>query len=97
MIHGNWVPSAFKVLGKLYELLATNGLRNRSEQKARSAPTASVIRGGAVKIRWYEWPAARQLQREGHGTIRNDDHYETWVNVTPRGLVMAMELRGRWL
>jgi hypothetical protein len=92
MIHGNWVPSAFKIFGKVYELLVTNGLRNRSEQRARSSPTHSVIRGGAVKIRWYEWPAARQLQREGHGTIQGD-HYQTWVNVTPRGLLMAAQMR----
>jgi hypothetical protein len=35
----------------------------------------------------YEWPAARELQREGHGTI-HDGHYQR-VNVTPPGILMA--------
>lgn len=67
VIHANWIPSATKVFGKLYQWLVTERLRNRSEENARSAPAAAVIRSGVVNLHWYEWPAARQLQREGHG------------------------------
>lgn len=86
--------SAAKAARQLYDWLVKGHLRERSEAAARSAPTALVIRGGSVKLRWYEWPAARALQREGHGTIR-DGYYHTWVNVTPPGVLMAMAMRGR--
>lgn len=85
--------SAAKTARKLYNASVMDHLRNRSEAAARGAPTASVIRGGSVKLHWYEWPAARALQRERHGTIRGGD-YETWVNVTPPGVLMAMQMRG---
>jgi hypothetical protein len=87
-----WLVSAVKASGALYRWLVKGHLRDRSEEKARSANTASVIRGGSVKLHWYEWPAARELQREGHGTIRGN-YYETWVNATPRWALMAMAAR----
>jgi hypothetical protein len=92
VIHTNWVPSAAKGLGKLYQWLVTDRLRDRSEEKARSAPTAAVIRSGVVELRWYEWPAARQLQREEHGAIEGRC-YRGWVNVTPRGVLVAAQMR----
>ena len=85
--------SAAKALGKLYDCMVKAHLRDRSEAVARTAPTASVIRGGSVMMHWYERPAARVLQREGHGTICGR-YYETWVNVMPRGVLMAMHMRG---
>ena len=85
--------SAAKALGKLYDCMVKAHLRERSEAVARIAPTASVIRGGSVMMHWYEWPAARALQREGQGTIRGR-YYETWVDVTPRGVLIAMHMRG---
>jgi hypothetical protein len=89
----NWSLSAVKSIAQLYQWLVKDNLRNRSEEIARNARTASVIRGGSVKLRWYEWPAARALQREGHGMIR-EDYYETWVNLTPPGILMAIGMRG---
>jgi hypothetical protein len=86
--------SAAKAARKLYDWLVKSHLRERSEAAARRAPTASVIRGACVKLHWYEGPAALALQREGHGRIR-DGYYETQVNVTPRGILMAMAMRGR--
>jgi hypothetical protein len=91
----DWGLSAIKASGALYQWLVKGHLRDRSEERARSARTASVIRGGSVKLRWYEWPAARALQREGHGTIR-ESYYETWVNITPPGILLAMGVRGRF-
>jgi hypothetical protein len=87
--------SAVDIFFRLYQWLVKGHLRNRSEEIARNARTASVIRGGSVELRWYEWPAARALQREGHGTIRGN-RYETWVNVTPTGILMAIGMRGRF-
>src|ERR1700728_1702206 len=91
----DWVVSAVKALGSLYRWLVKGHLRDRSEEKARSANTASVIRGGSVKLHWYEWPAARELHREGHGSIR-EGYYHTWVNVTPRWALVAMAARARF-
>jgi hypothetical protein len=87
-----WLVSAVKASGALYRWVVKDRLRDRSEEKARNANTASVIRGGTVKLHWYEGPAARALQREGHGTIR-ERYYQTWVNVTPRWASMAMAAR----
>lgn len=67
-------------------------LRTSSEYAAKSAPTASVIRGSRTRLRWYQWLKARELEREGHGVIRNG-YYEKWVNVTPPGVLMAMQMR----
>ena len=88
----DWFVSAIEALRKLYNWLVKGHLRNRSEAAARSAPTASVIRSGCVKLHWYERPAARELQHEGHGTV-SGGYYEVWVNATPPGVLMAMELR----
>ena len=88
------VLSIAKAARKLYVWLVKGHLRNRSEAAARSAPTASVIRAARVKLCWYEGPAARELQREGHGTVR-DSYYETSVDVTPPGVLMAIAARGR--
>lgn len=90
-----WLISAGKALGVLYTWLVKNRLRARAEELARNATTASVLRGSRIKLRWQEWPAARQLQSEGHGTI-HDGHYETWVNVTPSVILKAMATRGGW-
>lgn len=87
--------SAVGIFGRLYQWLVKDRLRNRSEEIARNASTASVIRGGSVRLHWYEWPAARALQRAGHGTIR-ENHYQTWVNVTPTGVFMAIGMRGQF-
>jgi hypothetical protein len=89
-----WLVSAVKASSALYRWLVKDHLRDRSEERARSANTASVIRGGSVKLHWYEGPAARELQREGHGTIC-EGYYQTWVNVTPRWALMAMAARAR--
>jgi hypothetical protein len=87
-----WAISAVKAFGSLYRWLVKDHLRDRSEEMARSVRTASVIRGGSVKLRWHEWPAARALQREGHGTIC-EGYYQTWVNVTPPAILMALAAR----
>jgi hypothetical protein len=87
-----WLVSAVKASGALYRWLVKGHLRDRSEEKARSTNTASVIRGGSVELHWYQWPAARELRREGHGTIHGG-YYQTWVNVTPRWASMAMAAR----
>jgi hypothetical protein len=87
--------SAVNIFGRLYQWLVKGHLRDRNEEIARSASTASVIRGGSVELRWYGWPAARALQREGHGTIR-ENRYETWVNATPTGILMAIDMRGHF-
>jgi hypothetical protein len=87
--------SALKALYRLCRYAygaITNRLRDSGEEFARTAPTASVIRGSRLPLRWYQWPMARRLQRAGHGIIRNGC-YETWVNVTPPGVVMAMQMR----
>lgn len=89
-----WVVSTAKVARSIYGWLVTSHLRDRSEQASRNVETASVIRSALVRVRWYEWPAARQLQREGHGTIEGRC-YRAWVNVTPPGVLMAMAMRGR--
>ena len=68
-------------------------LRTSSEDAAKNAPTASVIRGSRTRLRWWQQLAARSLQREGHGVIRNGC-YERWENVTPPGVLMAMQMRG---
>ena len=86
--------SALKALYRLcdYAYTAmTNRLRSRGEELARRAPTASVIRGSRLPLRWYQWPMARRLQREGHGTIRNGC-YETWIDVTPPGVLMVRRM-----
>lgn len=70
-------------------------LRTSSEDAAKSAPTASVIRGSRTRLRWFQRFGARQLEREGHGVIR-DGYYENWVNVTPSGIVMAIQMRERF-
>jgi len=67
-------------------------LRTSSEDAAKNAPTASVIRGSRTPVRWWQRRAARELEREGHGVIRNG-HYEKWVNVTPPGVLMAAQMR----
>lgn len=71
---------------------AKNCLRTWGEDLAKNAPTASVIRGSRIPLRGYLWPLARALEREGHGAIR-DGCYETWVNVTPAGVLMADQMR----
>ena len=67
-------------------------LRTSSEDLATNAPTASVIRGSRTRLRWWQWPAARALQREGHGRINNGE-YHRWEDVTPTGVLMAIQRR----
>jgi hypothetical protein len=93
MIPIGWVASALKPAVAVYRLVVKGDLRNRSEQASRNADTAVVVRSALTKLRWYEWPAARELQREGHGTIEGHC-YRAWVNVTPPGMLMAMAMRG---
>jgi hypothetical protein len=91
-----WVVSSVKVIRQIYRWvgqLVKNRLRDRSDELARRAPTASVLRGSRIKLRWYQWPAARELQREGHGAIR-DGYYERWINITPPAILQAMARRG---
>lgn len=88
------VKAAYQFGCKLYGWLVKDALQRRGEDAARNAPTASVIRGSRIRLRWYERPAARALQREGLGTI-SGSYYETWVNVAPPGILMAMAMRGR--
>lgn len=68
-------------------------LRRRSEEASRNLNTAAVVRLAPVELRWYEWAAARELQREGHGLIKGQ-HHRAWVNVRPPGVLMAMAMRG---
>jgi len=88
----DWPLSTVKVLNKLHEWLVKNRLRTRGEELARNVPTGSVLRGSRTKLRWYEWTAARQLQSEGVGTIR-DGYYETWINVTSSAILQALPMR----
>ena len=83
------VVSAAKAAGTAYRWVVKGHLRSRSEQASRSVDSASVIRSALVSLRWYEWSAARELAREGHGTIEGAC-YRAWVNVTPPGVLMAM-------
>jgi hypothetical protein len=89
------IGSALKTLYRLswYAYGAIkNRLRDSGEELARTAPTASVILGSRLPLRWYQWAMARQLQRTGHGAIRNGC-FETWINATPSGVLMAMQMR----
>lgn len=70
-------------------------LRIWGDVLARTALTASVARGSRIPLRWWEWPIAWVLQKQGHGTIRNGC-YEVWVNVTPPGVLLAMQARSRF-
>lgn len=87
-----WVVSTVKAAGGLYRWLVKGHLRNRSEEASRNSDTASVVRSAPVRLRWYEWPAARELQREGRGSIEGRC-YRAWVNVTPPGVLMAAQMR----
>ncbi len=88
------VKAVYQLGRKVYGWLVRDALQRRGEDAARDVPTASVLRGSRTKLRWYQWPAARELQREGRGTI-SGGYYETWVNVTPPGILMAMAMRER--
>jgi len=89
-----WVISAAKAAGSGYRWLVKRHLRNRSEKASHEVKTASVVRSALVELRWYEWAAARELQREGHGSIEGR-WYRAWANVTPPAVLMAMTMRGR--
>ncbi len=78
----------------LYGWLVKGHLRNRSEHASRNADSASVVRSAPVMLRWHEWAAARELQREGHGAIEGE-FYRAWVNVMPPSVLMAMQMRER--
>jgi hypothetical protein len=67
-------------------------LRCRGEDLAYGARTASTMRGSRIPLSWYQWRGARELQREGHGIIR-DGYFETWVNTMP--LVLRQDLAMR--
>jgi hypothetical protein len=84
-----WLASIAKAAVTLCRRLIKGGLRNRSEEASRSVNTAAVIRSAPIELRWYEWPAARELHRERHGSIQGH-HYRAWVNVTPLGVLMAI-------
>lgn len=86
LVQGMW-----KICHRVPALLASQ-LRRRGLELAKGAPTACVIRGSRIPLRWYQRPLARALEREGHGTVR-DGCYETWVNVTPPGVLMAAQMR----
>lgn len=106
MLHvPHWLPSAIehtisavkialRLLRRAGEAIK-NKLRNDGRVLARTAPTASVIRGSRIPLRWYQRPMARKLESEGHGIIR-DGCYETWVDVTPPGVLLAMHARSRF-
>jgi hypothetical protein len=70
-------------------------LRIWGDVLARTALTASVVRGSRIRLSWWEWPIAWVLQRQGHGSIHNG-FYEVWVNVTPPGVLLAMQARGQF-
>ena len=88
----DWVASTVKAINDLYRWSVKTGLRRRAEAAVRNVPTASVLRCGRVKVQWYERPATRELELEGHGTIR-DGYYETWINVTPPVILQMMDVR----
>jgi hypothetical protein len=79
---------------ELYRDLVKGRLRNRSEQASHAVRSASVVRSAPTRLRWYEWHAARALQREGHGAIEGGN-YRAWVDATPRWALLAIASRGR--
>jgi hypothetical protein len=83
---------AVKVLDKLYQWTVKDPLRSRGERLAHTAFTASVLRGSRIKLRRYQWRAARALEREALGTIR-DGYYETLIDVTPPALMRAIAMK----
>jgi hypothetical protein len=86
--------SVVRSAAELYRMVITSALRSRSERASHDVPSASVARSALVGLRWYEWPAARELQREGHGVIEGAN-YRAWVDATPRWALIAMAARGR--
>jgi hypothetical protein len=69
-------------------------LRCRGLDLAYGAQTASTIRGSRVPLSRYQMRAARALQREGRGIIR-DGYFETWVNTMPLAMRQDMAMRAR--
>jgi len=67
-------------------------LRCRGLDLAYGAPTASTMRGSRILLSRHQMGAARELQREGHGIIR-DGYYETWVNTVPLAMRQDMAMR----
>jgi hypothetical protein len=74
----SWLPKIYRYTNAAIK----DRLRCRGEDLAYSAPTASTIRGSRILLSRYQLHAARELQREGHGIIR-DGYFETWVNTMP--------------
>lgn len=67
-------------------------LRCRGEDLAYGSRTASTVRISRIPLSRYQLRAARELQREGHGIIR-DGCFETCVNTIPLALRQDMALR----
>ncbi len=67
-------------------------LRCRGLDLAYGAQTASTMRGSRIPLSPYQMGAARELQREGHGIIR-DGCFETWVNTMPLAMRQDMARR----
>lgn len=67
-------------------------LRTSSEDAAKNAPTASVIRVSRTRLHWWHSFAAPALQREGHGHKHNG-YYHRVENVTPPEVLMAAQMR----
>jgi hypothetical protein len=69
-------------------------LRCRGLDLAYGAQTASTIRGSRIPLSRFQMSAARELQREGRGIIR-DGYFETWVNTMPLAMRQDMAMRAR--
>ena len=56
-------------------------MRHRGEELARRTPTASVIRGSRLRLRWYERLAvkAHRLRALGDVSEVRDGMLETWL------------------
>jgi hypothetical protein len=65
-------------------------LRLTGADLAYGMQTASTMRCGRVRLRWYQRRSARELQSEGRGIIR-DGYYETWVSTVPPVIRQELE------
>jgi hypothetical protein len=79
-------------IGKMSRGFIRRQLLERAEASGYAAETASTVRIGVARVRFYEHGAARELQREGHGIVQ-DGFFSVSVCTLDPGVRMAMELR----
>jgi hypothetical protein len=86
---------AVSLLNQIYRIATAwikDSLRLKGEDLAYGMQTASTMRGSRVRLSWYQMRAARELQSEGRGIIR-DGYFETWVSTLPPVLRLDMQMR----